>query len=354
MPREGHDNLAGNIEYSDHQFQSTCPARGTTRASINNISAALFQSTCPARGTTSSGLRVSVPPAFQSTCPARGTTELRRAPVAAGADFNPRAPRGARPAHDRRRHDRRRDFNPRAPRGARPRRHSRRLMRRYFNPRAPRGARRQSGRGALWLAYFNPRAPRGARLRRSPAIRRRSKISIHVPREGHDPADAGASVKITVFQSTCPARGTTPRPWHFRQIPPHFNPRAPRGARLRDFILIRLKAEISIHVPREGHDGVSTTTIAAVAEFQSTCPARGTTKARLRPVGGGVYFNPRAPRGARRRRLYHQKAGERFQSTCPARGTTANMHNFFVQICARVTNIPLKGMPYLQKTYVSI
>lgn len=44
----------------------------------------------------------------------------------------------------------------------------------------------------------------------------------------------------------------------------------------------------------------------------------------------------------------------KFQSTCPARGTTANMHNFFVQICARVTNIPLKGMPYLQKTYVSI
>ena len=66
---------------------------------------------------------------------------------------------------------------------------------------------------------------------------------------------------------------------------------------------------ISIHVPREGHD--------AVVDKQL-------------------------------------KTADGFQSTCPARGTTANMHNFFVQICARVTNIPLKGMPYLQKTYVSI
>ena len=66
---------------------------------------------------------------------------------------------------------------------------------------------------------------------------------------------------------------------------------------------------ISIHVPREGHD---------VERLKTTHVAHA------------------------------------FQSTCPARGTTANMHNFFVQICARVTNIPLKGMPYLQKTYVSI
>lgn len=43
-----------------------------------------------------------------------------------------------------------------------------------------------------------------------------------------------------------------------------------------------------------------------------------------------------------------------FQSTCPARGTTANMHNFFVQICAKVTTIPLKGMPYTRKMHVSL
>lgn len=65
-------------------------------------------------------------------------------------------------------------------------------------------------------------------------------------------------------------------------------------------------------------------------------------------------FKSSAPRGAQIFKLVNTIIVNTFQSTCPARGTTANMHNFFVQICARVTNIPLKGMPYLQKTYVSI
>ena len=89
---------------------------------------------------------------------------------------------------------------------------------------------------------------------------------------------------------------------------------------------------ISIHVPREGHDTSQAALMAALKDF-----------------------NPRAPRGARLSCLTsYPICAKSFQSTCPARGTTANMHNFFVQICARVTNIPLKGMPYLQKTYVSI
>ena len=59
---------------------------------------------------------------------------------------------------------------------------------------------------------------------------------------------------IIEFQSTCPARGTTRTAEVTPAVFSDFNPRAPRGARLRDFILIRLKARISIHVPREGHD----------------------------------------------------------------------------------------------------
>ena len=133
---------------------------------------------------------------------------------------------------------------------------------------------------------FNPRAPRGARPGARSTTRRSSSISIHVPREGHD--------------LTCSTRS----------IPlPYFNPRAPRGARHPQGAPPEQEQYISIHVPREGHD------------LTTQIITKDTTQ---------------------------------FQSTCPARGTTANMHNFFVQICARVTNIPLKGMPYLQKTYVSI
>ena len=89
-------------------------------------------------------------------------------------------------------------------------------------------------------------------------------------------------------------------------------------------------------------------------EFQSTCPARGTT---VNNYVGAYYqgISIHVPREGHDRLVRNLLTlCSEFQSTCPARGTTANMHNFFVQICARVTNIPLKGMPYLQKTYVSI
>ena len=102
------------------------------------------------------------------------------------------------------------------------------------------------------------------------------------------------------FQSTCPARGTTS--WRGTTAPSRrdFNPRAPRGARRGlhsptltakvfqstcpargttvDEEAVRKAAEISIHVPREGHDR----------------PAGAARRSR------GGNFNPRAPRGARR------------------------------------------------------
>ena len=172
-----------------------------------------------------------------------------------------------------------------------------------------RGTTRAAMRRRGSTAYFNPRAPRGAR-------------------HGRSALDA---VEL-IFQSTCPARGTTtPRnSKNTRRL--YFNPRAPRGARRRRARRVRHRRRISIHVPREGHDLADKLDQPNQHEFQSTCPARGTTRCRASILTRWI----------------------RFQSTCPARGTTANMHNFFVQICARVTNIPLKGMPYLQKTYVSI
>ena len=56
-------------------------------------------------------------------------------------------------------------------------------------------------------------------------------ISIHVPREGHDLTLLLLPVMMLVFQSTCPARGTTNQEADDQH-----------------------KEQISIHVPREGHD----------------------------------------------------------------------------------------------------
>ena len=79
-------------------------------------------------------------------------------------------------------------------------------------------------------------------------------ISIHVPREGHDLFTDGGGV----------AKNTD------------FNPRAPRGARPAHFTNVAPEDNISIHVPREGHDFNLVADILHHADF-----------------------NPRAPRGAR-------------------------------------------------------
>ena len=60
-----------------------------------------------------------------------------------------------------------------------------------------------------------------------------------------------------------------------------------------------------------------------VKQFQSTCPARGTTKGYHTASPADTYFNPRAPRGARRSLSWVITDMAGFQSTCPARGTTA-------------------------------
>ena len=79
-----------------------------------------------------------------------------------------------------------------------------------------------------------------------------TRISIHVPREGHDVLRHGMGGRGDISIHV-------PREGHDRCRPDlgrarrNFNPRAPRGARLRR---AGRTAEhpISIHVPREGHD----------------------------------------------------------------------------------------------------
>ena len=113
--------------------------------------------------------------------------------------------------------------------------------------------------------------------------------------------------QIIRFQSTCPARGTTrPRNYH-KSHAMDFNPRAPRGARHTCVIQIVGVDYISIHVPREGHDPYTQSSRQHRAPFQSTCPARGTTACPL-AISSASFL---------------------FQSTCPARGTTVKRGRHF-------------------------
>ena len=122
-----------------------------------------------------------------------------------------------------------------------------------FNPRAPRGARRGTSGRAMIYTNFNPRAPRGARQSILDLRPSAKSISIHVPREGHDD-DYRAIMQADAISIHVPREG---HDYRWKNLPcslSNFNPRAPRGARL----------------------SLEKSTLLAV-EFQSTCPARGTT-----------------------------------------------------------------------------
>ena len=125
-----------------YAFQSTCPARGTTLYLYADARYQTISIHVPREGHDMLILCCLHPmTTFQSTCPARGTTMIKLAAFGQHCNFNPRAPRGARPGLYLERHQSR---------------------------------------------NFNPRAPRGARRVICPQSVRKNAISIHVPREGHD------------------------------------------------------------------------------------------------------------------------------------------------------------------------
>ena len=104
----------------------------------------------------------------------------------------------------------------------------------------------------------------------------------------------------SIFQSTRPARGATPA-----------------GAGLKLFRCI------SIHAPREGRDVAASEAIPAIS-ISIHAPREGRDSVGLSvSVVLGTYFNPRAPRGARRQSFHHSTSCIQFQSTRPARGATA-------------------------------
>ena len=144
---------------------------------------------------------------------------------------------------------------------------------------------------------FNPRAPRGARpLSRKSALSA-AKFQSTCPARGTTNAAAVVLI-MPAFQSTCPARGTTLLLLIGCVLRLHFNPRAPRGARRLYERFDPADYEISIHVPREGHDivtisdaDITSISIHVPREGHDLCPRLGKQDV--------FDFNPRAPRGAR-------------------------------------------------------
>ena len=190
-------------------------------------------------------------------------------------------------------------------------------------------------------------------------------ISIHAPRVGSDTTgDDGKATEI-IFQSTLPAWGATTSPSgqaRDRRISIHaprvgsdvcrqllhigvadFNPRSPRGERRVTQPVRAQPIDISIHAPRVGSD-VRLRTIDSRRKISIHAPRVGSDVALSNlhkahrisihaprvgsdePKGGTAQsradFNPRSPRGERRKTSDTSLGSPRFQSTLPAWGAT--------------------------------
>ena len=169
-----------------------------------------------------------------------------------------------------------------------------------FNPRSPRGERLALlPHGFQQSADFNPRSPRGERLsgRISPSPHSRFQstlpsrgatiafvlqpgrelhISIHAPLAGSDCTRRELYILSPLFQSTLPSRGATLPQCDHPRCCSNFNPRSPRGERLRLIAPMGGVCLFQSTLPSRGAT-LSSTMASGATSFQSTLPARGAT-----------------------------------------------------------------------------
>ena len=168
-----------------------------------------------------------------------------------------------------------------------------------FNPRAPCGARLLYPRGFSLLPLFQPTRPlRGATIRRSSSYLRPYK-----------------------FQPTRPLRGATETFRRYIAEIPHFNPRAPCGARPFGHGQAQPEGKISTHAPLAGRDKLSNTPFQG-GYISTHAPLAGRDSVSQGRCPPSHNFNPRAPCGARPLGCGYRMGSLGFQPTRPLRGAT--------------------------------
>ena len=187
---------------------------------------------------------------------------------------------------------------------------------------------------------FNPRAPCGARPQQSDS-------TLHRP----------------LFQPTRPLRGATGLTILLMCVPPHFNPRAPCGARQGVNQLSRnvkyfnprapcgarpeLRAPvsayhcISTHAPLAGRDeaGLSLFKMSAISTH---APLAGRDRRSCFGVLTILYFNPRAPCGARRYPIQRRAVRRIISTHAPLAGRDPSVFAF-PPLLFISTHAPLAG-----------
>ena len=144
-----------------------------------------------------------------------------------------------------------------------------------FNPRSPRGERLPVSLVSRFAYLFQSTLPTWGATPVQQYEQLGWQVSIHAPHVGSDLITKSTTSKLTKFQSTLPTWGATTRAHSSSFAQPSFNPRSPRGERLR-----------------------SSTFMLAIVCFNPRSP-RGERPLTLLRRKLPLSFNPRSPRGER-------------------------------------------------------
>ena len=216
----------------------------------------------------------------------------------------------------------------------------------HFNPRSPHGERLPFRLARDFRQIISIHAPRTGSDRLVAVQLSSGRISIHAPRTGSDTISDAPRGGGSIFQSTLPARGATPRLRQHRTSIWYFNPRSPHGERPNIFQVFEPGEEISIHAPRTGSDATYKCPDCGATIISIHAPRTGSDRRTSATRPSRTHFNPRSPHGERRRRIrpegfcprisiHAPRTGsdlrppselhrhKEFQSTLPARGATA-------------------------------
>ena len=127
-----------------------------------------------------------------------------------------------------------------------------------------------------------------------------STISIHAPREGGDEKRGCATACHRDFNPR-PPRGGRLRQLHHQRAAglSDFNPRPPRGGRRLPGAAQHVGQSISIHAPREGGDPAFHPCQAPHCTISIHAPREGGDPFDIYRFSCYMHFNPRPPRGGR-------------------------------------------------------
>ena len=161
-----------------------------------------------------------------------------------------------------------------------------------------RGATRpQRPRKAL-CPNFNPRAPCGARRDRRCGDHARADISIHAPRVGRDVQILGRVVELRAFQSTRPVWGATDIKCARLMVLP-ISIHAPRVGRDHYCATAREYYAISIHAPRVGRDALHGACLARTSpHFNPRAPCGARHRERITALFNRAFQSTRPVWGA--------------------------------------------------------